>query len=171
MMLPERVFVDNGPDGKVIRFRWHSPASKWLVLFVLCLPIAFGIGWDDLLTSRYAQGILATLAFCFLYLAMAGWLNTSTITVARNHLSVRHGPFPWPGNRCLPAKSIRRLEVVEHYVQTENGERLTYRLIATNLRGDKIRLISVFNESDRDAAEYTRQTLSEWLGLNDSVSG
>jgi hypothetical protein len=171
MTPPERVFVDTGPDGKVIGFRWHSPSSKWLVLFVLFSPIALGIGWFDLLTSLYAQGILAILACCFLYCALAGWLNASTITLAGNQLSVRHGPFPWPGNRRLPAKSIRGLEVVEHYVQTETGERLTYRLIATNLRGDKIRLISAFNENDRDAAEYARRTLAQWLGLNDSVPG
>jgi hypothetical protein len=168
---PERVFVGIGPDGKVIRFRWHSSASKWLVLFVICSPIALAIGWNDLLTSRYAQGILAILAFCFLYIALAGWLNASTITLTRNQLSVRHGPFPWPANRRLPAKSIRGLKVVEHYVQTENGKRLTYRLIATNLLGDIIRLISAFDKSDHDAAEYIRQTLGEWLGLNDSVSG
>jgi hypothetical protein len=171
MTLPERVFVDIGPDGKIIRFRWHSPASKWLVLFVICSPIALAIGWNDLLTSRYAQGILAILAFCFLYVALAGWFNASTITLTRNHLSVRHGPFHWPGNRRLPAKSIRGLKVVEHYIQTENGKRLTYRLIATNLHGDNIRLISAFDKSDHDAAEYTRKTLAEWLGLNDSVSG
>ncbi len=170
MTPPERVSVDTGPDGNVIRFRWHSSTSRWLVLFVLCSPIALGVGWNDLLTSRYAQGILAILALCFLYLALAGWLNTSTITLARNQLGVRHGPFPWPGNRRLPAKSIRGLAVVEHYVQTENGKRLTYRLIATTIRGETIRLLSAFDKNDHDAAEYTCQTLAEWLGLTDSVA-
>jgi hypothetical protein len=170
MTPPERVFVGTGPDGRVIRFCWHSSASKWLVLFVLCSPIALGVGWDDLRTSRYAQGIMAILAVFFLYVALAGWLNTSTLTLTRDQLSVRHGPFPWPGNRRLPAKSIRGLKVVEHYIRTENGKRLTYRLIATTLHGDTIRLISAFDKSDCDAAEYTRQTLAAWLGLNDSSS-
>jgi hypothetical protein len=171
MTLPERVFVSTGPDVKVIRFRWHSPESKWLVLYVICSPIVLEIGWHDLLTSRYAQGILAILAFYFLYVALAGWFNSSTIALSGNELTVRHGPFPWPGNRRLTARSILGLQVLEHYVPTETGRRLTYRLTATNLCGDAIRFVSAFNKNDHEAAEYIRQTLTEWLGIKESVSG
>lgn len=159
---PERVSVDN----KKIRFHWHSSASKWLLLFVIFSPIAIGIGWQDILTSHFAQAILGALDATFLYIALAGWLNTSTITLAEGCLDVRHGPFPWPGNHRLPAKSIRKLEVEEHYVQTENGERLTYRLVATSLQGKRIRLISAFDKNDYGAANYILQALEEWLGLN-----
>ena len=170
MTPPNRVFVCAGPDCKVIRFRWHSPQSKWLLLFVLCSPIALGIGWNGLLASHYAQAILATLDSCFLYVALAGWFNSSTITLTVDQLSVRHGPFPWPGNRSLPAKSIRSLEVTVYYEQNDNNERLTYRLMATKADGDKIRLISAFDKGDHDAAEYIRQTLAGWMGIGDSVS-
>lgn len=167
-MVPERVCIDSGHEGKAIGFHWHSSTSKWLVLFVFCAPIALGIGWNDLLTSRYAQGILGILAFSFLYIALAGWFNTNRISLVRNQLNVRHGPYPWPGNKDLPAKSLCGLEVVKHYIQTENSERLTYRLIATTFSGDKIRLISAFDKDDHEVAEYIRQTLAEWLGLTNS---
>jgi hypothetical protein len=167
MMVHERVFSDSGSAKKILRFRWHSPQSKWLLLYVVCTPIALEIGWHELLTSRYAQTILAILASGFLYVAFAGWFNSSTVTLDGEQLTVKHGPFPWPGNHSLHARTIRALEVVEHYVQTETGQRLTYRLIAKSRNGEDIRLISAFNRDDHDAAEYIRKTLAEWLGIKE----
>lgn len=167
MMTPERVFTDSVSARRIIRFRWHSPQSKWLVLAVICAPIVMEIGWHELLTSRYAQSLLAILASCFLYVAFAGWFNSSTITIEGEQLTVTHGPLPWPGNRSLHVRTIRKFEVVEHYVQTETGQRLTYRLIAKNRSGDDIRLISAFTKDDHNAAEYIRKTLAEWLGMKE----
>ena len=169
--LPERVRVTEGPEGRSVHFRWHSSASKWLVLFVVVSPIALGIGWQELLTSHFAQAILGTLAGSFLYVALAGWLNTSTVTLAGRELRVRHGPFPWPGMRRIPAALIRALEVEEHYVQTENGQRLTYHLIAVTRTGKRVRIVSAFDRYDQGAAEFLRRTLTEWLGLGEGASG
>jgi hypothetical protein len=163
--LPERVSVVIGPEGRSLRFRCRSSASKWLVLFVIAAPIALGITWHDLLTSPLAQAILAVLGSSFPYVALAGWFNTSTLTPAGGQFRVWHSPFPWPGGCRLPAASIRAPAVEDHNVQTETGQRLTFRLIATDQTDRPTRLVFAFDRTDRAAAGYLGQTPANWLPL------
>jgi len=157
--------VDKGGERK-IAFRWHSWSSKWLLLFVIVSPIALGIGWQDFLTSWKAQVMAGILDAVFLYVAIAGWVNSTTIRVENGQLRVHHGPLPWPGKVGLPQSSVRDIEVVEHYVQNENGERLTFRLMAITPGGRHIKLASAFEKDDQPAAEFVANTVKKWLGID-----
>ncbi len=163
-LLKHVTVVDNASE-RSIAIRWHSWMSKWLLLFVIVLPIALGIGWQDFLTSWKAQLILGVLDALFLYVALAGWFNTTTIRVLEGRLQVRHGPMPWPGNVELPQNSVRGFEIVEHYVHDETGDRLTFRLIAVTSGGRRIKLTGAFEKDDRNAAEFVADTLKSWLGI------
>lgn len=164
--LPQGVSVVDQPNERRIAFRWHSWSSKWLLLFVIVSPIALGIGWQDFLTSWKAQLIVGVLDTVFLYVALAGWFNSTTIRVEGGQLRVHHRPLPWPGKIELPQNSVRDIEVVEHYVQHENGARLTFRLMAITLDGRRIRLASAFEKDDQTAAEFVANTLKKWLDIS-----
>jgi len=170
--VPGGVTVVDETGERTVSFHWHSSSSKWLLLFVIVSPIALGIGWQDFLASTKAQLMVAALDIVFLYIALAGWCNSTTIRAEAGQLVVRHGPFPWPGKVVLPQKNVRDIEVVEHYVQDENGERLTFRIIAVMLGGRRIKLASAFEQDDKASAVFVAGTLKAWLGIgNDRQTG
>ncbi|MBS1198058.1 MAG: hypothetical protein H6R18_1843 [Proteobacteria bacterium] len=165
--LPEGVSVVDKTSERSIAFRWHSWSSKWLLLFVIVSPIALGIGWQDFLTSWKAQLIVGVLDAVFLYVVIAGWCNSTTIRVEGSQLRAHHGPLPWPGNVELPQNSVRDIEVAEHYIQHENGERLTFRLMAIRPDGRRIKLATAFEKDDKASAEFVAATLKKWLKIGD----
>jgi hypothetical protein len=119
--LPARCTLDNwGPELTITR-RWYSHALWFLVFFCIV--------WDGFLVAWYTMGIKDLLAgkggmvwvmllFPVLHLAVgvgltyfvvAAFVNKTVVRIAGGELSVRHGPFPWPGNRAMPTADLKQL--------------------------------------------------------------
>ena len=98
--LPPRVSVVRTEGGVEIRRRWFTPA-------ILAL-LGFCVVWDGFLVVWYSvvfagDGPVLMALFPLLhvavgvgltYLALAGLLNTTRITILREHLAVKHKPLP-----------------------------------------------------------------------------
>ena len=138
-------------NGFVIPFylvmRSHSAAQEGLSLFHLVL-YAFP-----------AVGVLLA------YRAAAEWLNRTWIVFDLEHVSVRHEPLPWPGNRTLAAAQVKRLHTAMSSWVTGKGEhrRYTYDVLVDTLDGKTLKLVGGF--TDLDQAVRVKQEIDGHLGL------
>jgi hypothetical protein len=81
------------------------------------------------------------------YLTLAGFVNSTTVTLGQEQLSVRHSPFPWPGNRTLPTLQILQLFCDRNVsYNRDNGTNVSYNLYAVLANDVKIRLLSGFTD-------------------------
>lgn len=167
--LPGGIRVEsNARELRLVR-RWFSP--------VYIMTAVFSVVWCGFLVMWYsmaADGPLIMLLFPVLHVAVgvgmvyttiAGFLNTTTITVDRGRLSVRHAPVPWKGNRELAASSLEQLYCQEHVSNGRNGTTVTYSVQAIDKAGRKVKLVSGL--SDRDQALFIEQQVEGYLGITD----
>jgi hypothetical protein len=117
--IPERFNVTRTANELTVRWRWFR-AQHVFMLF-------FAIAWDAFLVFWYfgpmaGQGGLLFQVFPIVHVAvglgisysvLTGFLNSTTIAVARGRLRVKHGPLPWRGNRVMSRDDVTQLFVRE----------------------------------------------------------
>lgn len=160
--LPERVSMQDDATLRTIRFRWHWTHSKWRLILAAALPLGVIIGWKNPASLNTALWIASLIALGVLYIALAGWCNSTTFSVKQSKLTVRHHPMPWFGGLSIPANSLRDIEVEEYESRTKYGPHIKYRLIGRTLSGQTIRLASVFDTQDKAAAQFVCDCLESW---------
>lgn len=168
---PSSVTRDTFGGQVTFRHRWFSP--KFLFLTLFCVV------WDGFLVVWYVMAFagdapLAFKLFPLLHLAVgvgltyytvAGYVNTTTVTLDRGHLGVRHGPLPWFGNLEMDAGRLRQLYCEEQVTRGRNGPRHSYHLKAVTRDGGRIRVVSGLDSPD--VPLYLEQELEEWLKIRD----
>lgn len=99
------------------------------------------------------------------YQAAAQWLNRTWIVVDPEHVSVRHGPLPWPVNRKLSGAQITRLHTRASSWGSGRGQyrRYTYDVLADLQDGKTLKLVGGF--TDIDQAVRVKQEIDGRLGL------
>lgn len=138
-----------------IHWRWFNITYLFLIFFC--------IAWDSFLVFWYSMAFgdrnvpwimivfpIAHVAVgvCLTYATLCGFLNSTTVTVSRDALTVRHHPLPWAGNRTLSAPSIRQLHCERSGSRSRNGGTVySYSLFATLTDGQKLKLLGGFTES------------------------
>jgi hypothetical protein len=172
---PPHITLSESGGARTLHYRWYSTYTAMLVVSSVVLAGFIA------LTLILASGPIGTaarameLAFiaadaALAYQAVAELLNTTTFTVERSWLRVRHGPVPWRGSVDLPARAVRQLYCDLFEWHNENGGTQRYYTVMALLRdGTRTRVSS--RQRSREAAVYIERCLETWLGLADEPVG
>jgi hypothetical protein len=140
----------------------------------------FCVFWDGFLIFWYSaaffgDGPLIMILFPILhvgagavitYSTIAGFFNSTVVTVDQDTLEVRHGPLPWFGNLTLAVASIEQLYCTEAARNWNNRNNYYARpLVAVNavLANGTTRV--VLNSLPREEGLFIEQQLEEWLKI------
>ena len=172
--LPERFEIDE--HSGAFRIHW-----KWPKLMAVPL-VFFSLAWDSFLVFWYygaAQRDDASLAewlfplghvavgLVLPYVAVAFWVNRTSVEVSGAEITVTHRPLPFPGNRRLQVMDLRQLFCVERARQKGSP---TYAVMARLASGREVTLISGLS-SDREA-RFIEEKIEQRIGLgNQPVTG
>jgi hypothetical protein len=168
--LPKGVQVFHRSNGLRIVRRWFS-AKAFVLLIFACFWDGFLVLWFTLATrhgqwSMAAFGSLHALVGLGLsYWVVALFVNNTVVTVLHGQLEVRHGPWPVPGNRCLPAQDLEQLYTRERVSHSENGTSISYELRARRRDGTDIKLVGSLERAEQ--AMYMEQQIEAFLGIKD----
>jgi hypothetical protein len=139
----------------VLRIHWRWFAATYIFMAFFC------VAWDSFLVFWYSMAfghdgapwIMKVFPIAHVavgvgltYATLCGFLNATTVTAGQDALTVRHGPLPWSGNRTLPAGSIRQIHCEQRHSSNNNRVTWTYDLFATLNDGQKVKLLSGFND-------------------------
>ncbi|HST63043.1 MAG TPA: hypothetical protein VLK84_30320 [Longimicrobium sp.] len=169
--LPANVHVEPRGRDLVITRRWFSWVYIFLAFFCVVwngflvffygIIISAGAGFPILLfpALHVAVGIFLT------YMTLAGFVNRTTFTVERDHLTVRHGPLPWRGNVDVPTTSLLQLFCTEQVSRSRNGTTIRYSVEGVLKDGSHLKLATALDT--REQALFIEQTLEKHLGIQD----
>lgn len=124
MPLPEGLSISEHLDRLRLVRRWYG-FSLFFPLLVCIVWNALMVHWyRDMATYRSAEGMellalgAATAAgLACTYATLAGIINRTIIEASTTHLTIRHRPMPWPGNRTVPVSELEQLFCQEHVTQ------------------------------------------------------
>ncbi len=169
---PPSVAVSDFAGELTIRYRWFSP--KYIFLTFFCII------WNGFLLFWYgmalAAGNLLMLAFPLLhvaagvwltYMTIAGYLNTTTVTIDGSRLSVKHGPVPWPGNLTLSTLEVQQLFCEEKISRGKNGPSYSYNLVALLLNGGRKKIVSGLDTPE--VPVWLEQHAEQWMNIQDEA--
>jgi hypothetical protein len=180
---PEKLLVEDTGGGLRISWSWWSPVFLFLVLFCIAWD-GFLIFWYQMAFGMNAPWIFKVFPLIHLavgvgltYFTIAGFLNRTTIEVAGDVLTVRHGPLPWPGNRTVPVADVEQFYCQEKtHVGRHSGPHYshptvswTYQVCAVLKDGHKVTVLSGLHDKDR--ALFIEQQLEEYLDIPDMPIG
>jgi hypothetical protein len=177
-VLPTRFQVEE--DGQSTRISWRWFSWKYLFLAFFC------VFWDGFILVWYSLVFFAksatpvtlamflfpllhvALGVYFTYMTLAGFLNSTRLSVSRDALTIHHGPLPWPGSRTLSGRELSQLYGQEIPVKDKSGRRkdTLYSLFALDRTGRKVQLLTGLEEKDQ--VLYLEQALERRLGIEDS---
>ncbi|RCK79399.1 MAG: hypothetical protein OZSIB_0039 [Candidatus Ozemobacter sibiricus] len=174
---PSSLSVDETPARLTMTFSWRSP--------VLVFLIPFTIAWNGFLVFWYGFSLtqvplsnpLAWLLLVFplahvavglalLYSCLTVLFNSTTITVDRQSLRVRHGPIPTTGNIELSVEQLDQLFCRAETTTDSDGDKSTrfslHVLLKNGLRRDLLT-----GQVDRDLLRYMEYMIERHLGIQD----
>lgn len=173
--MPPGIGAEELPGSLRLVRSWFSRRNFFLAIFCLL--------WDGFLVYWYPMIFLSPDAPWFVkafplmhvalgvgltYAMLAGFFNKTVIDVGQGMLHVRHGPFPWPGNRNLSAADVTQLYCEEKTSRGENSF-TKYWLNALLRDGKKLSLLAGLE--DKDKALYLEQRIESRLGIADRRVG
>ena len=168
--LPRKMKLYRKPDGLRIVRRWFGAQFVFMIVFC-CFWDGFMIVWFGIAISQKqwimaAFGTLHALVGAGLsYFTLCGIANSTTITVYRGLLEIKHGPLPVPGNQSLPASTLTQLYSKEKVSHSRNGTSVSYEVRArTTDRGD-IKLLGHLEREDQ--ALFIEQQIEHFLEIKD----
>lgn len=169
--LPKPFQVQTTLHGLVITRRWLSGGAFFLLFFTLFWN-AFLIVWHSIALSQGAWfmslfALIHTGVGIFLiYYVLASFLNTTTIKVSTDTLSIHSGPLPWPGNKIIDPQSLKQLYCKEKVSHGKNGPSYSYSIEAVLHDLQHETLIKSLPSSDQ--ALFLEQQIEQHLQIRDT---
>jgi hypothetical protein len=165
-----RVFRRNNAL-RIVR-RWLGP--KFFALAIFCLFWnGFMVVWFTIAITQKQWAMAAfgsihgTIGLAVAYFTLAGFLNSTTITVMNSMLQIVHGPIRVPGNRQIPADALQQLYTKRHISHGKNGTSISYELRALTADGKDEKLLGGLDRQEQ--ALFIEQEVEEFLGIEDRV--
>lgn len=167
--MPARVHVETRGRDLVIVRRWFSWA--YLLLTVFCVMwFGFLVTWygiafatDAPLLFKLFPLVHVAAGLFIAYLTLTGFVNRTRFTVERDHLTVRHGPLPWPGNLDVSTLQLEQLFCTQKISRGRNGTTVRYNVEALTKDGRHLKVVSGLDT--REQALFIEQTLESHLGI------
>jgi len=171
MPLPPGIQVHSNARELRLVLRWFSPTYIFMAFFSV-FWIGFLVMWysitsDAPLVFQLFPLIHVAVGIGLAYSTIAGFLNSTTITAERGHLSVRHGPIPWKGNRELPADALEQLYCQEHVTHSRNGGTTIHYSVQAVGKESRRKITLVSGLTDRDQALFIESQVEQKLGITD----
>ncbi|MHC4875790.1 MAG: hypothetical protein ACYTGL_04780 [Planctomycetota bacterium] len=115
--------VEDSAGELAFERRWFHPQLFFMLIFCIVWD-AFLIFWYSIalfgdpqmqddggwMMIVFPLGHVA-VGICLTYYVVAGFLNRTTVRIADDRLTVRHGPVPWIRNRDLTADELMAIEL------------------------------------------------------------
>jgi hypothetical protein len=177
---------DLGNELKIVH-KWSRGVAVFFVIFavfwngivsVFVGAALFGVEFKDSRTGQPAGNFIWLFLTPFLlvgfgmgYAALSLLFNRTFIDVRDGLLSVRHGPFPWPGGKQVQTSDLEQL-YCEEYVAYRQNNRPVYRIAlrALTKAGDRIKIVGGLDGAEQGV--YLEQLLEKHLRIEDRpVSG
>lgn len=160
---PAGITLDIDGDRIEIRRRWFD--GVWPNLPLIGITTALLGAAYSYYGEGHSWGALLWLiaALYFIYDIVANFINSTTITLANELISIRHGPLPWLGSLEIDARTLADV-VVETNILSE-GPNL-YRVIAVLLTGHRVRLVDKMD--CREQALFIERKIEKFLGIEDA---
>jgi len=168
--MPKGIEMTTAGYGLDITRRWFSVGA--IALTVFC------VFWDGFMAVWYtiaivqkqwamaAFGTIHGLVGVFItYLAVAMYVNRTTIHVERGLLQVQHGPMKWPGNRMLDTNDLEQLYCKQVITHSKNGTHTSYQLRAKTRNAEDINLLSSIDQPEQ--VLFLEQEIERFLGIAD----
>lgn len=163
--LPQGLNISTSHDELIIHRRWLRREAIGLAIF--------GLIWNGFLIY-YAldEGIWiyfvlphGWIGLAVAYYTLLHLFNTTTITITPSHLSIRHHPIPYLGNKQLEANQINQL-----YTKIKQRKQPTYEVRVITDTGRDTTLVTELKSADQ--AAYVAYQIEHYLGIDDKpVSG
>lgn len=167
---PRNVVMSESNGELTITWRWYSP--KYFVTALICLiwfcllAVVYGVAITDRNTFVLVLGALhVALGALMAYGTLGGFLNTTTIRIDGNRLSVRHRPLPWPGNVDYPIAQVRQLYCQQTINRRRSGTYYSYDLRALLHDGTRKTVISGLDSPNLPL--FLEQHAEAWMRITD----
>ncbi len=170
LALPQKLQLEEEPSGLTIRRKWFGAKFIALTVFVVFwdgfMVVWFGIAISQGEAAMALFGsIHGAIGVALTYYTLAGYLNTTVISVSASTLRVRHGPLPVPGNKEGPSSEIDQLYVKEKRHRGKHGSTFTYELRIVSRAGNDVKLLGGLTDSNH--ALYIEQAVEKYLKIAD----
>lgn len=165
--LPSGVVVARDGKNLVLTWRWKrllglalSAAALfwnvqiWPLILAGTIPLVFAV-------THGGAGLFIT------YLALSKLVNKTRVEISFGHLSVRHGPLPWPGTLDLAVDGLEQFHVVSRRVKTKNGSRTAYDVVVDQKDGPRVTVLKDVATSQH--AYSIERVLEQHLGIVDDL--
>jgi len=180
--VPARWAMRHEGSALIFSNRWFRPVFIFLAVFCTV--------WDSFLFLWYSlafgQGTVSASAFSVIfmvfpllhvavglgltYYTIAGFINTTTITVDRGSLIIRHFPLPWLYSGAIATNEIDQIYCKES-VQTNKGTAWYRYAVSVLLKNGRERKLIANLDAPEDAL-YLEAELEKFLGITDrAVAG
>jgi hypothetical protein len=156
---------EDGPLWRV-RWRWYEPMYNFMVVWSLIwngimLAIAISMISKGEFRSLWYLGFHGPIGLFVAFLTLAGLVNATTLEIAPLGMTIRHGPLPWLGNRCLLAVRVEQIYCRLSKVRVNGSAR--YELHADLGDGKTVRLLGGFDGPDEP--RFLEQQIEARLGI------
>jgi hypothetical protein len=151
--------ITDSAESFAVEMRWFGAQHVAVALIgIMCV----GVGWIESTDPRgfgsVALGSGFLVGALFLYLALAGVLNATRVTVKAGALAVRFGPLPWRRGRSYGPGALKGVEVRERQSQSaRSAGPVTYE-VWTRDHGDVARRL-IGGLPSIDAAEWLQHQI------------
>ena len=176
---PDTIFVeDDGANLRLVR-RWFD--YSYIGTAIFC------VFWDGFLVMWYSiafsvDGPVLMIIFPIMhvvvgvwltYTTIAGFFNSTVVTLSETTLEVKHGPVPWLGNVSVPVTAIEQLYCTHAAMNTWRWNRnagasqnlLLALPVALNALLTNGRKQIVLRAVPREEGLYIEQQLEDWLEI------
>jgi hypothetical protein len=171
--MPNNMSIDNSGSTLVIERKWFSFSHIFLAIFAV---IWNGMIWT-IFVPNFAEagaagfGIFPLFLLPFIlvgigvaYVALAGFLNTTTIHVDNMTLTVHHHPLPFI-NKTVPTNDIEQLYTKQQISRSKNGTTVSYQLHIIKYDGKNQRLLQSLDNPEQ--AIFIEQEVERFLDIED----
>lgn len=83
------------------------------------------------------------------YTVLAGFLNTTTLTLEPERLRIQHGPLPWRGGRVLQRSEVAQFYCKKHLRRSEHGLHRSFALWMRDQQGRDHLLLKNFWKAEQ----------------------
>ncbi len=173
--LPKNMEMFDSGNGLVIRRKW--PVAQGLALSGFCVV------WLAVCTTIFSGfretaggGIFSLFALIFFgagavmgYTGLAMVLNTSTVRVEGQSVTIRHGPLPLRFGAELACPEIEQVYCCRKLTHHENSTRESFQVIALMRSGASRKLLADLDQAEQ--AIFVEQQIETFLGIRDRRVG
>lgn len=180
--IPARWKMSQEGGALVFSNRWFRPVFIFLAVFCvvwdsfLVLWYSLSLGSGDGTPSAFSVIFLVfpllhvAVGLGLTYYTIAGFINTTTITVDRGSLRLRHFPLPWLYSGTIATHEIDQIFCKET-VQTNKGTAWYRYAVSVLLKNGRERKL-IANLDAPEEALYLEAEIEKFLGITDrAVAG